>query len=107
MSASVWLRVATLADLAAAEGKLGLAAGGHAIALYRLDSAVLATEDSCPLDRTRLTEGALDGARIVCPRRHVFDLATGELRIGAPGGATLRRYAVKVEEDAIFVCTEE
>lgn len=105
MSSAVWLRVATTADLDAA-GVLGVVAGGHGIALCRVLEGVFAVADLCPDDGTRLSRGTRQGERLLCPVGHGFDIRTG-VAFGRPQAKALRCYPTKVEEDAIFVCTEE
>ncbi len=76
---------------------------GKKIALFNVDGAFHAIDDTCAHRGGPLSEGDLDGNQVTCPLHGaVFDVTTGEvLRPPAPRGVT--RYNVRVEGEDIEV----
>lgn len=79
-------------------------AHGETLALVNVGQTYYALAAHCPNDGVNLArEGRLKGELLVCPNDDwAFDVRTGR-RVGAPGGAGLRRYALRVEENEIRV----
>lgn len=109
MSAAVtpetWVRVASLDDLW--EGEVAAVdVAGHHILLVHLEGGVIrAYQGICPHQEIKLVEGEFDGRRLVCRgHRWEFDLTCGA---GInPADCELAEYAVRVEDDHIYLCTE-
>lgn len=65
---------------------------GKTIALFNVDDALYAIDDSCPHTGGSLLTGKLDGRMLQCPAHGLkFDLATGCMR---SGGLAVATYAV-------------
>lgn len=72
------------------------------IALFNVDGAIYAIDDSCPHAGSSLLGGKLDGRMIQCPAHGLkFDLATGCMR---GGGLAVRTHAIGLVNDK-FVLT--
>ena len=97
-----WVKVAARGDLG--EGDiLGVAAGGHEIALYNLDGTIHATDDICSHAYARLSDGWLDNGEIECPlHAGRFDVKTGKAT-APPCIDDVRVYPVRIEGDEIQV----
>ncbi len=94
-------RVAKLGDLWPGE-KVGLSVRGKRVLLANIDGEVVAYENRCPHLGLPLSEGSLDGSRLIC-RGHLweYDLADG---IGInPASVRLVSLPVLVERDIILV----
>lgn len=77
--------------------------GEDEILLCNVDGTIYAIEDVCTHDGAPLDQGELEGCRIVCPRHGAnFDVRTGEA-LTLPAILPLPTYAVRVEDDAIYI----
>ncbi len=77
-------------------------AEGREIALFNLEGAFYAVENTCCHRGGPLGEGALDGGEVICPwHGWRFDVRSGECR-NSPGDH-VRTYDVIVEEGAVRV----
>jgi 3-phenylpropionate/trans-cinnamate dioxygenase ferredoxin component len=66
------------------------------------DGSFFATEISCKHQNWDLTTGRFDGDIVTCPRHQwKYNIKTGQCL--THDGARLRRYALKVEGDDIYV----
>ena len=75
--------------------------------LVRLPDGLHAVSGLCPHAKAPLHEGALCGRRLVCPwHQSVFDVSDGAL-LDPPALDALERYAVRVEDDEVFVTLPE
>ncbi|SEP49787.1 naphthalene 1,2-dioxygenase system ferredoxin subunit [Methylobacterium sp. ap11] len=97
-----WYPVADLADFAE-RPVLAREAGGIALALYRLDGAVHATQGLCTHAGVALAGGEVVEGYIECPAHYgLFEIATGRAQ-GGPVCRDLATYPVRVEGTAIWV----
>ncbi|CAG9263183.1 non-heme iron oxygenase ferredoxin subunit [Paraburkholderia caribensis] len=96
-------QVATLDQVEEGE-TLRVELGDNALCLYRIQGEVYATDDLCTHGQASLADGLIiDGALIECPLHEgAFDIRTGA-PARAPCKLALKRYAVHVEDDAVFV----
>lgn len=75
---------------------------GHEIAVFRIDGAVYAIDDSCPHAGGSLVLGALDGTVVTCRAHGLrFDVRTG----CQPGltGLRTRSYPVRVRDGRLEI----
>src|SRR5918998_960828 len=94
--------LARVADLRDGEMK-EFSDGGTRILLARVSGRFHATSATCPHYGAPLAEGALCGARVVCPWHHaVFSVASGRLE-EPPALDALVSYDVRVEDGRVFV----
>ncbi|OAS12357.1 Rieske (2Fe-2S) protein [Methylobacterium platani] len=94
-----------VADIAEFEGGPLLAreAGGVALALYRVDGAVYATQARCTHADVPLTDGEIVEGLIECPAHYgLFEIATGRAR-GGPVCRDLATYPVRIDGTRIWV----
>jgi nitrite reductase/ring-hydroxylating ferredoxin subunit len=74
---------------------------GHNVALFRVDDAVHAIEDSCPHAGSALGSGRLEGCVVRCPAHGLpFDVSTG---CGKGNAMTVATYPVRVESGRVLV----
>jgi nitrite reductase/ring-hydroxylating ferredoxin subunit len=80
-----------------------VAAQGTAVALANVGQQYFAMASRCPEDGSSLgRQGRIDGDHLVCPGDHpAYDVRTGAMVDGGDG--TLRRFAIRVEENEILV----
>jgi toluene monooxygenase system ferredoxin subunit len=94
-------KVATIEELWNGE-MLGLTVEGEQILLVNVDDQIYAYADSCPHQKSRLSEGTLTDKILRCARHHwEFDVSTGS---GVnPKNACLRGFPIKVDGEDILV----
>jgi 3-phenylpropionate/trans-cinnamate dioxygenase ferredoxin subunit len=75
-----FVRVVTAAEIPSDRGRL-VFADGRAIALFKVDGAIHALDDSCPHAGSSLAAGKLEGAFVQCRAHGLrFDVRTGRMR---------------------------
>jgi nitrite reductase/ring-hydroxylating ferredoxin subunit len=86
------------------EGKLfPIVVDNEPICLTRIDGTIYAFTDNCTHISGPLNEGGLDNCVVTCPWHGAqFDARTGKVLRG-PARQDLYMYAVKVEEDGIYL----
>ncbi|HEY2934548.1 MAG TPA: non-heme iron oxygenase ferredoxin subunit [Acidobacteriota bacterium] len=77
---------------------------GKRIAIFNVDGNFYAIEDTCSHRGGPLSEGFVEGMRVICPWHSAsFDLQTGKARsegpyfAGAPDSANLKSYRVEID----------
>jgi nitrite reductase (NADH) small subunit len=87
------------------DGTLVGRVGDYEVAVFDLGDALVAYENVCPHQGGPIGEGIVVDATVTCPwHGWCFDLRTGSLVIG--DFARLRRFAVFVEDEALFVSSQ-
>ncbi len=98
-------RVARLGDVPAGRG-LKVVVDGVELGLFRVGDSVAAIENACPHAGYPLSEGTIDGCVVVCPAHGFeYDIETG-FAPGESDGFPIPRFAVRVEDDAVWVDLE-
>jgi nitrite reductase/ring-hydroxylating ferredoxin subunit len=94
-------KIAEVEDLWSGEMR-GLEVGGECVLLVNVDDHIYAYADSCPHQRSRLSEGTLTDKIIRCARHHwEFDVSTGS---GVnPQNTCLRVFPIKLDGQDILV----
>lgn len=84
---------------------VGLELDGNSILLVNLDDHIYAYADSCPHQKSRLSEGTLIGKMLRCARHHwEFDVCTGH---GInPDNSCLKAFPVSIESRDILLDLE-
>ena len=78
-------------------------ANGQSIALFNVDGALYAIDNTCTHVGGSLGEGDLIDDTVSCPWHGAqFNVKTGEV-LSPPAGSGVRSYAVKVEGNDVFV----
>src|SRR3989337_2367438 len=96
------VKVAQADEIAPGQGKR-VEVNGKKIALFNVEGAFYATDDSCTHRGGPLSEGVLDGKEVTCPwHGATFDVTTGEV-LGPPAPEGVSRYNVRLEGDNIEV----
>lgn len=94
-------KIAEVEDLWSGEMR-GLEVNGQCILLVNVDDHIYAYADSCPHQKSRLSEGTLTDKTIRCARHHwEFDICTGS---GVnPQNTCLRVFPIKLDGQDILV----
>ena len=95
-------KAAETKDLAA--GKcMAVEVDGNKIALFNVDGTYYAIGDTCTHMGGPLSEGTLDGTKVICPWHGAnFDLSSGK-NLTPPAPQEVPSYAVRVEGDDIQI----
>jgi nitrite reductase/ring-hydroxylating ferredoxin subunit len=97
-----WVRVAAAADLPPG-AKTAVAVAGEEIALFNVDGTLYAIGDICTHAEASLAEGDFYDEIVECPLHgSAFDVTSGRA-LGLPAMGNSGKYAVKVEDGAVFV----
>lgn len=100
-----WIPVAKEEEIPEDEG-LGRVAGGHRIALFRLEDGVYALDDVCSHEFSLLSEGEVWEEDVHCVKHGSrFNIKTGAV-IGLPATKPVSCHPVKVEDGVVFVKVE-
>jgi len=76
---------------------------GAAVALFRVEGCVYATQDECTHGRASLADGYLIGDEVECPlHQGMFNVRTGAVT-AAPCTQALKTYAVEVRDGVIYL----
>ena len=96
-----WVRVGTRSDFLPGEYKV-VWDGDTPIAVYNIDGALYAVEDTCTHDGGDLAGGEVFGFEVECPRHGArFDLRTGAVT-KPPAYEPIANFPVHEEDGAIW-----
>lgn len=101
------LQYERIADAGAIEPGSGrsFSVGRYEIAVFNIDGALFALENSCPHQGGPIADGYLEGPLVTCPwHAWCFDVRSGKMTLG--DFATIPRFDVRDGSDGIFVATE-
>jgi len=99
---AAFVKVAKSNEIQPGQGKM-VEVDGKKIALFSVDGAFYAIDDTCTHRGGPLSEGELDGNEVTCPwHQAVFDVTTGEV-LGPPAPEGVSSYNVRVEGGDIEV----
>ena len=91
-----FVKVARTDEILSGRAKL-VEANGQEIAVFNIDGAFHAIDNTCSHVGGPLSEGELDGCEVTCPwHGAVFDVTTGQV-LGPPAGSNVSRYNLRVE----------
>ena len=97
-----FVKVAKSDEIQPGQGKM-VEVDGRKIALFNVDGAFYAIDDTCTHRGGPLSEGDLDGKQVTCPwHGAVFDVTTGGV-LGPPAPKEVSRYNARVEGGDIEV----
>jgi nitrite reductase (NADH) small subunit len=92
---SEFVKVATVDEVPAGQAKL-VEINGQEIALFNVDGAFHAIDNSCTHVGGPLCEGEITGTEVTCPwHGAVFDVTSGQV-LGPPAGSNVDRYNVRI-----------
>jgi 3-phenylpropionate/trans-cinnamate dioxygenase ferredoxin subunit len=96
-----WLPVLTAAEIPSDRGRL-VFADGRTIAVFKVDGAIHALDDSCPHAGSSLAAGKLEGAFVQCRAHGLrFDVRTG--RMPGVDGLCAKTVPVRVVDGEVAV----
>ncbi len=97
-----WIDVAARSDVPDGD-VVGVMVAGKDIALYELDGAVYATDNTCTHGHARMSDGFLEGREIECPlHQGKFDICTGKA-LCAPLTDNIKTYTVRIENMRVML----
>ena len=97
-----FIKVAKTTDIHPGQGTL-VEVGDKQIALFNIDGSFYAIDDTCSHQGGPLSEGDLDGTKIMCPwHGATFDVTTGDT-LGPPARTNVTTYKVRVKGSDIEV----
>ena len=97
-----WVEVAARGALAPGR-MLEVEAANHAVLLYDVGGTVFATAAICPHHSAWLSQGAVHGDHVDCPRHQgQFHIPSGRLTRG-PACPDLRTYPVEVRDGRVWL----
>jgi 3-phenylpropionate/trans-cinnamate dioxygenase ferredoxin component len=103
MSMSADYEKAASRDEIAAGGRKSIVVDDLPALLIRVGDAYYCIEDTCTHDGQAMTNGALDGCVITCPRHGAqFDIRTGAA-LCMPATEPVKTFAVDVRDDGVYV----
>ena len=74
-----------------------------AYALFRTEDGVYALDDMCSHEHSLLSEGALSGMEITCPKHGSrFSIKDGKA-LNLPAVSPVKTYETKVEKGAVYI----
>lgn len=83
----------------------GVKAGDQEIALVSLEGQLYAIGDICPHAHCNLSDGDIEGDRVLCPcHGSEFNVRTGQV-VEGPASENVATFQVRVEGDDILVAT--
>ena len=95
-------KVATRTQLSSA-GKMLVEVDDRLVVLFQIEGQVYCIDDVCTHDGGPLSEGALDGTQIACPRHGAkFDVCTGKA-LSMPATEATVAHQVKLDGDDVLV----
>jgi 3-phenylpropionate/trans-cinnamate dioxygenase ferredoxin subunit len=96
-----WEAVCRLADLR--EGRGFRADTNPPVAVFRAGDELFAIDDTCSHAESSLSDGYVEDCQVECALHSArFDLRTGRAT-SLPASVDLRTYAVRVDDDTVFV----
>ncbi len=94
------IKAGKISDIPEGEGRV-FHTGQNEIAIFRLESGMVAIDNRCPHHAGPLADGIVAGDLVVCPLHgHRFNLKTGE---SAGDDGRIKTYHVSVEGEEIFL----
>lgn len=105
-AADEWQRVALAADVPQGGSKL-VYFRGEQVALFKVDSEIMAISNRCPHANGPLADGRLDGTTVTCPYHSSrFDLLTGRPE-GGPAARPVSVFRVRVDDGVVHLAAGE
>lgn len=99
-----FVRIAHVRDLPPGQGR-AYSVGRYEVALFNVDGAFFAIENSCPHQGGPLAEGWLEGTLVTCPwHGWCFDVRTGKMTLGE--FAQVPRFALEQRGEDLYVSME-
>ncbi len=106
MTSKTWVKVAHISDIEATQPFL-VELNDRAVALYRADDVVYATDDTCSHAEASLCEGEYHGFTVTCPRHGgQFDIRTGTA-VKMPAVTPIDVFPVQVENGDVYLSPED
>ncbi len=97
-----FVKAVRAADLATGTGTV-VELNGARIAIFNVDGAFYAMDDTCTHAGGPLSEGELEGTRVTCPwHGATFDIKTGGV-LSPPAADGVRSYEVKTDGEDVLV----
>ena len=100
------VKIAQTGDLSPGQGKV-CEVEGQTIALFNMDGAFYAIENTCTHVGGPLGEGAMVGDQVTCPWHGAqFNVTSGEV-VGPPARSDVKSFVVTVEGSDVLIELDE
>lgn len=100
-----YVKVAEAEEIPAGQGK-AVTVDGRQIAIFNVEGAFYAIDDTCTHEEASLAEGPVYGDIVACPKHGSrFHLPTGRV-LSLPAVIPVNTYPVKVEDGQVLVLPE-
>ena len=97
-----FVKVASTEDVPPGQGRM-VEVSGKKIAIFNVEGAYYAIDDTCTHQGGPLSEGELAGKQVTCPwHGAIFDVTTGEV-LGPPARKSVSRYNLRVTGSSIEI----
>lgn len=98
------MRVARAGEIPPGQGR-SFSVGRYEVAVFHVDGAFFAIENSCPHQGGPLADGWLEGPLVTCPwHGWCFDVRSGKMTLGE--FARVPRFALEQRDDDLYVSME-
>jgi len=98
------IRIASIRDIPQGTGR-AYTVGRYEVAVFNVDGAFHAIENSCPHQGGPLADGWMEGPLVTCPwHGWCFDVRSGKMTLG--DFARVPRFELQVSGDDLYVSTE-
>ena len=97
-----WMKVGTLNDIPPLGARVVNSAHGDIAVFRNAEDEVFALLDKCPHKGGPLSQGIVFGRHVACPL-HNWNIALADGTAVAPDEGCAQRFAVKVEDQCIFI----
>lgn len=99
-----FVRVAGAGEIPPGQGR-PFTVGGYDVAVFNVDGAFFAIENSCPHQGGPLADGWLEGPLVTCPwHGWCFDVRSGKMTLGE--FARVPRFALEQRGDDLYISME-
>lgn len=96
------IKIAPASDVSVGSAK-AFEVEGRKIAVFNVEGAYYAIDDTCPHAEAPLSEGSVEGTTVTCPWHAAeFDLKTGQV-LCPPAAEGVTRYTVTEEGGDLYV----
>lgn len=100
-----WTRVCDVADIPRLGSRVLEREDGNVAIFRTAQDSVFALLDRCPHKGGALSLGIVHGESVTCPL-HAWNIDLASGRAHAPDEGCARRFPVRVEDGAVFVCLD-
>jgi len=96
-----WIRIGAVSDVPAGECRV-YEAGENRVAVFNVEGALHAIDNSCMHRGGPLNEGMIEGSIVTCPWHHwSYDVRTGKTTMSED--LSVKKYPIEVRGEDLFI----